>query len=189
MKRLLLQWIILLLAFVQQLPAQSEIALKPGDKIVLSIGGVPTEEAAQINNSYSVSEDGNINLLHLSAIRAAGLTASQLGTKIMQQYREREIYTNPNVTINTEVGETTRLIYVDGYVNKPGPVPYRPGLTASNALATAGGKDTFGRLKKVRLTRVTEDGQTQIYTLDLTKPGNADSQTQLLPNDTLSIPN
>jgi polysaccharide biosynthesis/export protein len=169
--------------------AQSEIALRSGDKVTISIGGIPPDEVVQINNVYQIDGNGSISLLHLGSIKAAGVTASSLGTKIMQQYRDREIYTNPNVVVNTEVGQGGgRVIYVDGYVTRPGKVDYRPGLTASNAIAEAGGKTAFGKLGRVRLTRVV-DGVTRTFTLDLTQPGNADSQTQLLPSDTLSVGN
>jgi polysaccharide export outer membrane protein len=177
------------LLVTQSANAQSEIALRPGDKITLSVGGVPAEEATQINNSYTVGENGNITLLHLGSIKASGITASQLSAKIMQQYREREIYTNPNVTINTDVGPESRVVYVDGYVTRPGPVPFRTGLTVANALASAGGKTPFGKLSKCRLSRVREDGQVEIYQLNLTKPGSQESMTLMLPNDTLSVPN
>jgi polysaccharide biosynthesis/export protein len=179
----------LFLLTVQPGRAQSEIALRPGDKIILTVGGVPSEEATQINNSYTVAENGSVTLLHLGAIKASGLTASQLSAKIMQQYRDREIYTNPNITINTDVGAESRVVYVDGYVTKPGPVPFRPGLTAANALASAGGKTPFGKLSKCRLTRTLENGQVEAYQLNLTKPGSQDSMMLMLPNDTLSIPN
>jgi protein involved in polysaccharide export with SLBB domain len=190
MKQLFLLLVALFCLPLHSALSQSEIALRSGDKVTIAIGGIPPDEVVQINNIYQVDGAGFISLLHLGQVKAAGVTASSLGSKIMQQYREKEIYTNPNVVVNTEIGQGGggRVVYVDGYVNRPGKVDFRPGLTASNAIAEAGGKTAFGKLSRVRLTRVV-DGKTQIYTLDLTEPGNAASQTQLLPNDTLSVPN
>jgi len=189
MKDLFLLLAALLCLPLHTLVAQSEVALSTGDKVTIAIGGIPPDEVVQINNIYQIDGAGFISLLHLGQVKASGVTASSLGSKIMQQYRDREIYTNPNVVVNTEIGQGGgRVIYVDGYVNRPGKVDFRPGLTASNAIAEAGGKTAFGKLSKVRLTRVV-DGKMQVYTLDLTEPGNAASQTQLLPNDTLSVPN
>jgi protein involved in polysaccharide export with SLBB domain len=166
--------------------SQTEVPLAIGNKIQIAVGGVHAEEVAQMNGAYTIGDDGNISLLHLGAIKAAGMTASALAAKVMTQYREKEIYQNLNVVVNTDGIIENRLVYVDGNITRPGSVAFRPGLTTSMAIASAGGKTPYGSLKNVSLTR-TSNGATQVTKLDLSKPGTPDGQLQVLPNDTLTV--
>lgn len=181
--------VIVLVAFASGtvvLRAQNgELALQPSEKIAISIGGVPTDEAMSISKTYSISDSGTINLLHINEIKAAGLKPSQLQKRIEEAYRAAEIYTHPTVTVTAvETGEGQRLVYVNSGCQKNGPVPYRPGLTLMQAIGTAGGPTPFAKVSRTQLVR---QRATTIHDLKrISKDASLDVQLQ--PNDQISIP-
>ena len=186
MNRILLILVTLLSLISRGVQAQgTELPLKSGDQIGISISGIPPEEMLAIKNNYRISDRGTISLLYLEEVTAAGLKPSDLERKIEGLYKSKEIYTHPTVTISVDTGTIAdRVVFVSGEVTKVGPVPFRPGLTASRAISTAGGGTAFAKLSKVKLVR---NGQI-IGTLDLSKGGNADSATLLQPDDELVVP-
>jgi polysaccharide biosynthesis/export protein VpsN len=186
MNRLLLIIATLLTLMQQHLAAQgTELPLGRGDQIGITISGIPPEELLQIKNNYRISDRGTISLLYLGEITAAGMKPSDLERKIEGMYKSKEIYTHPTVTISVDTGTIAdRVVFVSGEVNKVGPVPFRPGLTASRAISSAGGGTPFARLSKTKLVR---NGQV-VAELDLSRGGNADSATQMQPDDELVVP-
>lgn len=174
---------ILFFSALPRLHAQGELALKSGDRITISIGAIPDNEVVQINKVYTISDAGTINLLHIGEVRAAGLKPSTLQRSIEQTYVSREIYTRPNVLVSIDTEQTLRQIYVTG-VNKPGPVPFRQGMTLSQAIQFAGGPTPFASMKRVRLvrgTRVTEHNLSR----DI---GNPSVDVLLQPEDQINLP-
>jgi len=186
MNRLLLIIVTALTLLRQNGLAQgTELPLGRGDQIGISISGIPPEEMLSIKNNYRISDRGTISLLYLGEVSAAGVKPSDLERKIEGLYKSKEIYTHPTVTISVDTGTIAdRVVFVSGEVTKVGPIPFRPGLTASRAISSAGGGTPFGKLSKVKLVR---KGQV-IGILDLSKGGNADSATQLQPDDELVVP-
>ena len=149
MKHLILA-LLSLLTLTQQIFAQAELPLRAGDQIGITVSGIPPEEAVSIKNNYRISDRGTISLLYLSDVRAAGMKPSELERIIEQLYKSKEIYTHPSVNISVDTGAVSdRIVYVNGEVTKVGQVPFRPGLTASRALASAGGPTPFGKPSRV----------------------------------------
>lgn len=179
----LLTLLLLVCAAVQSVHAQGELPLKPGDRITISIGAIPDNEVVQINKVYTISDNGTVNLLHIGEVRAAGLKPSVLQRSIEQTYVSREIYTRPNVLVSIDTDQTARQVYVTG-VNKPGPVPFRQGMTLSQAIQFAGGPTPFASMKRVRLVRgprVTEHNLSR----DI---GNPSVDVLLQPEDQINLP-
>jgi protein involved in polysaccharide export with SLBB domain len=54
--------------------AFGQATLRVGDPLDIKIGGVPAEEQAQINNTYTVDANGSINLPYINKVKAEGLT-------------------------------------------------------------------------------------------------------------------
>ena len=177
-----------LFAFVSiELQAQNrELAIQTGDKIGITIGGIPPEDALSINHIYPVSENGTINIQYLDSVNAAGVKASDLARKIEQLFKSKEIYTHPAVTVTVDTqGGTERLVYAMGEVLKPGPVPYRSGMTVSKVISSAGGPSPFGHMKSVKLKR---KGQV-LRVLNCAKADNTDGDTLVEPEDEILVPN
>lgn len=57
--------------------------------------------------------------------------------------------------------------YVGGYVRRPGEFDLRSDTTLRQAISTAGGVDEVGRDTAVQITRVSEDGEVEIITVNL----------------------
>lgn len=118
--------------------------------------GVPPGEGARVNNNYPVDANGNIRMWEVGTIRAAGLTSTALAKKIEQAYKTAQIYTSPTIVIQKigdADGNLQQLITVTGSVRSPGPISYSSGMTLAQALAAAGGPDTFGTTKRVSVYR------------------------------------
>ncbi|RHZ93771.1 glycosyl transferase [Cereibacter sphaeroides] len=90
-----------------------------------------------MTGEYRVNADGTISVPFLGPVEAAGHTPAQLGTLIADGLMERLALPDmPDATI--EIAEY-RPIIVAGHVRDPGEVVFRPGLTARQAIAMAGG--------------------------------------------------
>jgi polysaccharide export outer membrane protein len=163
-----------------------ELALKPNDRITLSIGGIPDSEVAQINKVYTVSDAGTINLLYIGEVRAVGLKPSLLQRSIEQTYVSREIYTRPTVTVSIDGtgGGTERWVYMVSGCNRNGPVAYSSSLTILKAVAAAGGFSPFAKPSRTKLIR---NGTTSEVNLkDIS--ANPTRDIQLQPEDQIIVP-
>lgn len=134
--------------------ACAQATLRIGDPIELRIGGVPAEEQAQVNNTYTVDTNGTVSLPYISKVRAEGLTPPQLARAIEQSYRAGKIYTNPNITIT--MLPTSRYVNVGGSVRNPTRVPFTEDMTLLTAINAAGGFNDFADQRHVRLLRGNE---------------------------------
>lgn len=146
--------LICLLGFaVSLLSANAQI--QKNTNIQISILGVPPGDAARINASYPVDASGNIRMWEIGSIRAAGLSITALSKKIEQAYKSKEIYTTPTILIQTGdvSGQLQQIITVMGSVQRPGTVGFLKNMTLAQAIAAAGGPNTFGTTKRVTVWR------------------------------------
>lgn len=162
----------------------TELPLKAGDRVALSIGGIVDSDAAQISKVYSISDSGTINLVHVGEVKAAGLKPSVLQRVIEQAYIKREIYTRPTVNISIDGGNTPdRMVYVVSGCKKNGPVPYNAGMSIMKAVSTAGGFSDFAQPKHTTLIR---GGKT--IKLDLRDvSSNTSTDIKLEPEDQIIV--
>ena len=122
--------------------------LATGDVIEIAAIGAP-----DIRSKATVDVDGRALFPLIGPVNASGLTISEiqanvrelLPTKVFRRRsedgREYPIILTPD-EILVSIAEY-RPIYVNGDVAKPGPQPYRPGLTVRQAIAMAGGFDVM----------------------------------------------
>jgi polysaccharide biosynthesis/export protein len=127
-------------------PARPEYRVDTGDVIEIFVARVP-----DLQRRVTVKMDGTISFPLLGTIVVSGLSPSQLqakiqsilATKVFQQRasdgREVELAIDPDIVTATVV--EYRPIYVNGDVSKPGEYPYRPFMTARQAVAMSGGYD------------------------------------------------
>ncbi|MDP0490063.1 MAG: SLBB domain-containing protein [Verrucomicrobiota bacterium JB023] len=150
MKRITLL-LLALLASVAGLSAQIE----RNTTIKISIVGVPPSEQARINQNYPVDSQGNVRMWEIGSIRAAGLQPTTLAKRIEAAYRSAQIYTSPTILIETGSAKESlnEQVTVTGKVNRPGPIPWVKDMTLAQAIAAAGGVNTFGTSKRVYVYR------------------------------------
>jgi polysaccharide export outer membrane protein len=144
----------LLLLALPAFAENTELPLKAGDRVALSIGGILESDAAQISRVYSISDSGTINLVHVGEVKAAGLKPSALQRAVQDAYIKSEIYTRPVVNVTIDGGNTPdRMVYVVSGCRKNGPVAYNAGMTIMKAISVAGGLNEFARPKNTKLIR------------------------------------
>lgn len=166
--------------------ASAEVVSK-SSMVNLVIKAVPVVEQQSVSGQYPVSSNGFVSLPHLDqAIKASGLSGAQLSRKIEKAYVDAGIYTKPLISITTAKDVANEQIdraqvTVGGRVKRAGPVPYVRGMTIFTAVTAAGGEDTFGNLRKVRLLR-----GGKAYTYDLKNPEHM--QEKVYPNDVITVP-
>jgi len=162
-----------------------EIALKPNNRVTISIGGIPDNEVPQISKVYTISDNGTVNLLHIGEVRAAGLKPSTLQRTIEQTYIAREIYTRPTVTVTTnDSASTAQMVYVVGGIKGNGTVPYTSSMTILKAISAAGGFTPFAKPSKTKLLR--NGVTTEINLKDISSDPARDIKLQ--PEDQIIVP-
>ena len=115
-----------------ELQKVQEIKLQPGDKLSIVVHSRDNELAQMFNlssyntesakvssnssNSYTIDNQGNIDVPNLGLINTIGLTRLDLANKIKQELLTQELLKDPVVTV-----EFTNLSYsIIGEVNNPG---------------------------------------------------------------------
>jgi polysaccharide export outer membrane protein len=126
----------------------------------------------------------------VQTISLKGKTARQ-AEKIIKDAYDKDFLVNPQVSVNV-VKYAERSVNVIGQVGKPDRVPFpqEKGLTILEAIALAGGQTRLADLKKVKLTRKHENGDTVVEEIDvdaLMKRGGKDA-VQLQKDDVIFVP-
>lgn len=157
--------------------------VRAGDAVMVTIRGVPDQESARVSGVYKVDQSGElVGLPYLDGYRinAIGLTEGQLSKKISGAYRDAQVYTKATITALVDQPEMQRTITLGGKISKPGPVPFREGMTIYEAVMAAGGPTRFGSLRKVVLFR---KGKKSEYNIEK----DVNKNVTLLPGDTVMI--
>lgn len=135
----------------EMLAQAGDAELRVGDALDLRISGVPGDDVAQISATYTVDNEGNINLPYIGKMKAQGVTAGALQTMIQSAYVQQKIFTNPTIIITTAGGG--RFVNVSGDVRSPQRVVYTPDLTLLKAITAAGDFTDYANARKVQLLR------------------------------------
>jgi polysaccharide export outer membrane protein len=185
MKTRILSCLLAVCALATAHAQNGEIALKPNDRVSISIGGIPDNEVPQISKVYTISDNGTVNLLHIGEVRASGLKPSSLQRSIEQTYIAREIYTRPTVTVTTnDSAGTAQLVYVVGGIKGNGSVPYTSSMTVLKAISAAGGFSPFAKPSRTKLIR--NGVTTEINLKDISSDPSRDIKLQ--PEDQIIVP-
>jgi protein involved in polysaccharide export with SLBB domain len=133
-----------------------------------------------------VRNDGKISLDLIGDVQAAGLGTDQLSEDLIRDYsRELE---DPRIAVI--VREFGGQVYVGGEVGKPVAVKYAEGMTALQAIQTAGGFNDKASYENVILMRRTSE-KYEGYRLFLKQALSGEDFTQdvaLQPNDVVFVP-
>ena len=157
-------------------------ALRVGDSFDLRIGGVPSDDQANISSNYTVDGEGNLNIAYLGKIHVAGMTASAIQNAVERAYVDRGIFTRPTVTLN--IAQPPRFVNVSGQVKNPCRVPYTPDMTVMTAINGANDFNDYADQKKVRLVR-----GTSVQIINCKKVRQDPSlDLKVLPGDSIMVP-
>ncbi len=185
----------LILLLTLMIASFAQAAIKSGDTLTIMIKGVPQEEQNQINGNYEVSKSNRIHLPYLSStpISTRGLTTASLARRIEAAYKNAQIYTTPNISIQSaneqkalakkeELDTTHKLqkfLTVSGQVGRPGPQQYRPGMRLIDVVSAAG-PSTFAAQNRVELLR-----NGKVYKYNMKIP--AHMVEKVYPNDQITL--
>ena len=90
----------------------------------------------ELTGEFRVDDQGDIAVPLLGNVRASGLTPTQLGTRVSEMLKQKNLLRNPSVAVEVLA---YRPVFVLGEVAKPGQYPYQPGMTVLTTVAIAGG--------------------------------------------------
>ena len=139
-----------------------------------------------LSGDFPVRPDGMISMVLLGDIKAAGMTPTQLGTKLSTDYKK--YIQDPLVTVLVEQVNSQR-IYIVGEVGRVGPVGLTPGMTPIQAIASAGGLTPYANKKHIYILRGPQGNQEKIpFNYKAALKGDTKQNLTLQPNDTVVIP-
>ncbi len=171
-----------LFIFLISLLVASADAIKSDSQIVITIKGVPPEDANDLSGPYSVYGDGTINLPMIKTVKASGKTPAQLAKHIESIYKIKKIYTNPTINVSYEAAteiDSKIVTFITEHGSKN--VPYMKGMNLVTAIAAAGGPSTFD---SKRYAYVERNQKSQKYDLKDIEHRN----TAIIPNDVIRLP-
>lgn len=145
--------------------------LAPGDKLKVSVFNEP-----DLTGEFAIDENGDIAFPLLGELKAAGLGVDEFKASLVEKLQGGFVR-NPRVNVDVL---NYRPINVIGEVKNAGQYPYRPGMTARDVAAIAGGYSYRANEGKLYVKR--ESSKTQI-TVELDKNNIA-----IFPGDNIRIP-
>lgn len=108
----------------------TDYRLGSGDKIHITVFG-----EADLSGDFQVDATGVVRLPLIGQVKAGGLTAHEVESSIAAALAQGYL-NDPKVAVEIT---TYRPFYIVGEVQKPGEYPFANGMTASSAVALAGG--------------------------------------------------
>ncbi|MGE3497857.1 MAG: polysaccharide biosynthesis/export family protein [Candidatus Binatia bacterium] len=165
-------------------PAPGPYVIQPGDTLTLRF-----ERNPELNeDALIVRPDGMITPQMIDEVRAAGLTAPELGGELQRRYAAELTHPEVNVGVKTF---TKHRVSVAGEVSDPGVQPYLDGLTLSQAIHHAGGFLKTANREQVVVIRRNADGRVSGHAVDLepVESGDApENDVALQPLDQVYVP-
>ncbi|MEN5302361.1 MULTISPECIES: polysaccharide biosynthesis/export family protein [unclassified Pseudomonas] len=156
----------------------STYLLSPGDKVMISVWQEDT-----LRQETVVLPDGSITFPLAGRVDVAGLEATAVAKKIETALKPYLAQPNVSVVVTSTAGN---LVYVQGKVIKPGPVPMAGPTAVLQALSMSGGMDKFADESAIKVIR----GQKvmPVRYKDLVSGRDMSTNFQLQAGDTLVVP-
>ena len=150
------------------------------DSLSISVWKEPS-----LSGSIPVRPDGMISLALIGDLQAAGRTPMQLSDDIavkLKKYIQDPVVTVVVMSVNSQ------RIFMVGEVGHVGPIMLTSGMTALQAIATAGGLSPYANSKKIYILR-TEDGKQQKIPFNYKQAVKGENLgPSLKPGDTIVVP-
>jgi polysaccharide biosynthesis/export protein VpsN len=149
-----------------------------GDPLTIRLTGVPIEDEKLVEEV--VDGEGNISMPLVGRFKALGMSTAQLKLKIEQAYRDRKIYSTPNITIIIQ----QRFVNLSGEVRIPQRVAFTSDLTVLRAITACGGFTDYADKRAVKILRGND-----VFIFDA-KAALADpsKDVPMIPGDQIQVP-
>ena len=123
-----------------------DYVLRAGDKLSLSVYG-----SDELQQEVVVTPNGTVNFLRIEKpLIAKGKSMGSFRREVQAAYAKIVQATEVSLTL---VEAVQQVVYVTGEVGRPGAVPYLPGMTLQQVIASAGGYDIRAQWRDVRVLR------------------------------------
>jgi polysaccharide export outer membrane protein len=189
MRRIVLTFLVMLLAVPAALAQSASYRIQPGDTLQITV-----LEDETLNRTLLVTPDGQISVPLAGTVRVAGQTVETVEETIADRLSEN-FAVRPNVFVAlTAVDEAAGEfpVYVLGQVNSPGERLVEPGTTLLQALALAGGPARFAATRRIQLRRRDPaTGQEKLYLFNynaVERGGTITSMIALREGDVIIVP-
>ena len=162
--------------------AGEDYVIGPGDVLEISVW---KEEA--LTKLRTVLPDGKIAFPLIGEVMAGGRTVPQLKKEI--ETRLARFVPNPDLSVGVHQMNSL-LIYVVGRVNNPGRFVLNANVDVLQALAMAGGLNSFANRGQIKVFRK-HDGKTKIFDFDyddVVKGKNLEQNIPLMREDVIVVP-
>lgn len=180
MRTLILSLAFGLLAFARSVSAQdaaggTQNVLTPGDSVRITVWRKP-----EFSGDYVVAPDGSITHPLFRTVKVAGLPFARAEANLrtfLSQFED-----NPQFVM-----EPLIRVAVSGEVTRPSVFATRPETTIGEAVARAGGPTQYAARNRIRLLRLTPNGQQQQMVLNLQDPGATGGTMPLRSGDQIVL--
>ena len=127
--------------------------LGAGDVIIITV-----HNHADLSGTFQLDGTGTVSMSLIGTVDAAGLTAPQLETRIVNLLKP-DYLVNPRVTVRVQ---NYRPYYLMGEVNSTGAFPYVAGMSYLTAIAIAGGFSYRAKQDHVFVIRADDTSKQEI---------------------------
>lgn len=145
---------------------QRDYVLRPGDRLTVRVDQLGGEgEGRDSVQEVIVSPTGSIDLRRLPGpLQVGGKSVGATRTLILEAYKGQ--FTDPRVSVALR-DASAQSVYVTGELRRPGPAVYQPGMTLSQAIASAGGWDISVKHSDIRVLRIGPDGSNRTFRINM----------------------
>lgn len=130
----------------------------------------------QLTGQFLINDRGNVAIPLLGAIKAEGLTTTELERSIERHLIEKKVFLTPSVSVEVVA---YRPVYILGEVTKPGEYPYKPNSTVLSMIARAGGYTYRAQTEYTSIVR-NDDGRHLVE-------GKVQRSTAVRPGDVINV--
>ena len=170
----------------ENLPIPKGYIVGPGDNIEILLWG-----QTQLQVTYPVNRDGRIFVPEIGPINVSGKTLDELRLSLRDEFVK--IYSTINSNADRTYMEVTLgslesiNLQIVGEVASPGIHTIHPFSTVTTALTQAGGLDTTGSLRSIKIMR-DDKLNAEIDLYDLMMRGDQSSEFRLREGDLILVP-
>ncbi len=165
--------------------ATETYVIGPGDEL-----GIFVYHAPDLTTDVPVRPDGRISIPLVQELTAGGKTPPQLADDITEALKKYVKDPTVTVTVKSFVGPFSRQIRVIGEATDPQAIPFREHMTVLDVMIATKGLTKFAAGNSAVIVRTVAGRQTSIKVrlADLIKDGDISQNVDVLPGDTLIIP-
>lgn len=153
---------------------------RKGDTFDLRLSGMDAEFAQPFAGTYTVDDQGMINLPMVGRLKVEGFLPNQVQDSVQNLLIGNKIFTHPIAVVQSN---SVRFVNVTGEVKSPQRVQYTPDMTFLTAISACSGFTDYADKKHIRLIR---DGKTQMLNA-VEIQDNPSRDIKVLPGDLIII--